>query len=229
MKVFGMRALLGGVAGAVLLGGAAQAAVFGGVEFPGGVSSFADALVSYQPGLAGADPSAGYQGALNSLGAPNYNAGSSCATTATCDFVSLGVGGVLVLQFTDNVLTGSNSVADDLFIFEIGPDVEDTTVELSSDGTTWFSVGAVTGSTRGINIDAFGYGTSSSFSFVRLTDVANEGATSGGSVGADIDAVGAISTRAVGPPIPEPSTWALLIAGFGLAGARLRARRRVVA
>lgn len=31
----------------------------------------------------------------------------------------------------------------------------------------------------------------------------------------------------VGPPIPEPATWALMIAGFGLVGAALR--RRVVA
>jgi hypothetical protein len=29
--------------------------------------------------------------------------------------------------------------------------------------------------------------------------------------------------------VPEPSTWALLIAGFGLAGAMLRRRGRVAA
>lgn len=218
-----MGALLGGAC-AVVLGGGAQAEVFGGVDFPGGISSFADAVVSYQPGLEGADPSAGFQGAFNALGAPDYSGANSCATTAACDFVSLGVGGALVLQFTNNVLTGSGSDADDLWIFEIGPDVEDTTVDVSTDGVTWFSVGAVTGSTRGINIDAFGFGSSSAFSFVRLTDVFNEGATSGGSVGADIDAVGAISTRAVGV-VPEPGTWALMIAGFGLAGAALRRRK----
>jgi hypothetical protein len=188
------------------------------------VSSFADAVVSYQPGLAGASPSAGFQGPENSLGAPDYTGANSCATTAACDFVSLGVGGALVLRFTDNVLTGSGTSADDLWIFEIGPDVEDTTVDVSVDGTTWFSVGAVTGSTRGIDIDAFGFGTSSAFSYVRLIDVANEGDTFGASVGADIDAVGAISTRAVTGGVPEPATWALMIAGFGMAGARLRRR-----
>ncbi|OHB27200.1 MAG: hypothetical protein A2790_00610 [Phenylobacterium sp. RIFCSPHIGHO2_01_FULL_69_31] len=218
-----MGALLGGAC-AVALGGGAQAEDFGGVDFPGGISSFADAVVSYQPGLDGASPSAGFQGAFNALGAPDYSGANSCATTAACDFVSLGVGGALVLQFTNNVLTGSDSDADDLWIFEIGPDVEDTTVDVSVDGITWISVGAVTGSTRGIDIDAFGYGTSAAFSFVRLIDVANEGAQSGGSVGADIDSVGAISTRAVGI-VPEPGTWALMIMGFGLAGASLRARR----
>jgi len=224
-----MGALVGGACVLGLGGGAAQAEVFGGVDFPGGISSFADAVVSYQPGLEGLSPSAGFQGAFNALGAPDYSGANSCATTAACDFVSLGVGGALVLRFTDNVLTGSGSAADDLWIFEIGPDVEDTTVDVSTDGLTWFSVGAVTGSTRGIDIDAFGFGTSSAFSFVRLIDVADEGATTGGSVGADIDAVGAISTRAVTPPgIPEPGTWALMILGFGMAGAGVRARRRLV-
>ena len=32
-----------------------------------------------------------------------------------------------------------------------------------------------------------------------------------------------------GPAVPEPSTWALMIGGFGLAGAALRRRRTVVA
>lgn len=142
-------ALLGGAAVAVGAG-AARAEVFGGVDFPGGVSSFADAVVSYQPGLAGADPTAAHQGDFNALGAPDYAGVNSCASQAACSFVSLGVGGALVLRFTDNVLTGSDS-----------------------------------------------------------------------------DAVGAITTRAVGI-VPEPQAWALMIAGFGLAGAALR-RRRVAA
>jgi len=64
-------------------------------------------------------------------------------------------------------------------------------------------------------------------SFVRLTDVLAEGgAGNGGTVGADIDAVGAISTRRPTAAVPEPTTWALMIGGFGLVGATLR--RRVV-
>jgi hypothetical protein len=30
------------------------------------------------------------------------------------------------------------------------------------------------------------------------------------------------------PPVPEPETWAMLIAGFGLIGGALRYRRRQV-
>jgi hypothetical protein len=42
--------------------------------------------------------------------------------------VTLGRGGSLTLAFTDNVLTGGGTPAPDLYIFEVGPDVEDTFV-----------------------------------------------------------------------------------------------------
>ena len=213
------------LAGAAVVFGAggASADVFGGVDFPQGAISFADVVVSYQPGLEGLAPTAPFLDADRALGVPDFVSDTACAVD--CTFVSLGVGGALVVRFTDNVLTGSNNGDDDLWIFEIGPDVEDTTVEVSEDGLTWFDVGLVTGSTRGIDIDAFGFDSTSAFSFVRLIDVANEGGQSGATVGADIDAVGAISTRAT-PGIPEPSTWAMMLLGFaGLGGALRRARR----
>lgn len=212
------------------LGGTqAQAVVIGGVDFPQGLVSFADAVVSFTPGAAGM-PSEPYLGEANALGAPNYAGSAGCASQAACTFLSLGAGGALVLRFDDNVLTGSNSNAFDLYVFEVGPNVEDTTVDLSIDGLTWLSVGSVTGSTRGIDIDAFGYDASSAFRYVRLIDVVNEGGTgNGGSVGADIDALGAISTRPFTPPtggVPEPSTWAMMLLGFAGLGAALRRVRR---
>ena len=153
---------------------------------------------------------------------PDYADGGGCASADDCTFVTLGDGGSITLRFTDNVLTGSDSADLDLWIFEVGPDIEDTFVEVSSDGTNWSPVGKVFGSTAGIDLDAFGFGTSSAFFFVRLTDDGAEGDQLGLAVGADIDAVGAITTRAV----PEAGTAALMSLGIASIGMRRRSRSR---
>lgn len=208
----------------MVLSGAARAEIIGGVEFPDGASSFADAVESYAPPIAG--PSAPHQGSENSLGIPNYAGVNSCPSVAGCSFVSLGDGGTLIVEFVDNRLTGSGTTADDLWIFEVGPDVEDTFVWISKDGITWEDVGKVFGSTRGIDIDFYGFGIADQFRFVRLTDDTNEGGQgSGGTVGADIDAVGAISSIAT--PVPEPETWAMLM--FGAMAIGLHRRRALKA
>ncbi|HEU4644895.1 MAG TPA: PEP-CTERM sorting domain-containing protein [Burkholderiales bacterium] len=197
----------------------AQAVLIGGVEFPQGMASFADSVVSYAPGPTA--PTAPHQGAFNALGAPNYNGVNSCASQAACTFVSLGDGGSIVLRFDDNRLTGSGSSAADLWIFEIGPQVEAMFVDISMDGVNWQEVGRVGGSTAGVDIDAYGFGLLHQFAFVRLTDDPDADGQTGITVGADIDALGAISTVAV---IPEPQNYALLLAGLGLMG--FVARRR---
>lgn len=197
----------------------ASADIIGGVEFPGGVASFADVAVSYAVGTGGV--TAPHRGAINALGVPDY-AGAGCTSAATCTFVSLGSGGSLVVRFTDNVLTGSGSSAFDLWVFEIGPDVEDTFVAVSEDGLIWNEVGKVSGGTRGIDLDFYGFGTSSEFAYVRLIDDPAEGSASGATAGADIDAVGAISTRIL--TVDAPSTAALL--PLALLGLVLTSRRR---
>ena len=65
------------------------------------------------------------------------------------------------------------------------------------DGNRYTSVGTIDGFRRTIDLDAFGFNTSSRLRFVRLTDDPNDGSISGDSVGADIDAVGALSTLVI--------------------------------
>lgn len=189
-----------------------QAANFGGVEFPKGAISFADRVVSYNPVIKHGNPISLVRDPSKALGSPD------CGFFDLCS-VSLGYGGSITLQFIDNFLTGSGNKALDLWIFETGPNVEDTFVDISKDGVTWHSVGKILGGTRGIDIDAFGWGRKDLFSFVRLTDDPNQGNRNRFSAiadifaGADIDAVGAISSAlreqppAEKPPksVPEPS------------------------
>lgn len=214
--------LIAALAGATF---SSQAVVIGNTQgsanFPQGAVSFADAVVSYAVGPGGV--SVPHQGSINSIGVPNYAGVNSCASQASCTFVSLGDGGVLTVRFIDNLLTGSGNASPDLWIFEVGPDIEDTFVEISTDGVIWHSVGKVFGTTAGVDIDAFGFGVGSAFAYVRLTDDPNEGANSGATVGADIDAIGAISTVVVNQT-PEPGS--LLLAGLALTAlSRLRRRR----
>lgn len=194
-----------------------------GPDLPNGEVSFADVVTSFVPGIVydasvGADvPLPAFLGAQNTLGIPDVTTQTALncylnQNQDNCKFASLGVGGILTVEFVDNRLTGSGDDADDLWIYEIGPDIEDTFVEISMDGINWIDVGKVTGSTKGVDIDAFGFGPTDMFRFVRLTDDPNEGDLDGETVGADIDAIAAISTTVI--PIPA-SVWLL---GSGLIG-----------
>lgn len=74
---------------------------------------------------------------------------------------------------------------------------------------------------QGIDIDAYGHGLASHFGRVRLTDDPLEGSVGHHTAGADIDAVGAISSVA---EVPEPSARALWLAGGSLAAGPARRR-----
>lgn len=211
--------------------GSAQATVIGNAQgsadFPLGAVSFADAVVSYNPAFNAQGPTPENRGSANALGVPDYTAdwiGKTCPSAQNCPAVTLGNGGSITLQFIDNRLTGSGDSRADLWIFEVGPDVEDMFVEVSTDGQSWSSVGKVGGSTAGVDIDAFGFGTSARFAYVRLRDDPALDQQVGSAAGADIDAVGAISTvRQLN--VPEPGALALVCAA-GVAASGLRRRRR---
>jgi hypothetical protein len=203
-------------AGSLSVANPAQAVMFSGIDFPQGAISFADSVVSYDPlyggGPAPTDPN--YTNPNQALGVPDY-AGPTGS-------VSLGDGGRIVLEFLDNYLTGSDDNGFDLHIFEIGPDVEDTFVDISMDGNLWYSVGKVTGGISSIDIDSFGFTSSYQFSFVRLTDDTLLDGQTGTTVGADIDAVGAISTVRRVTSVPDSGSTLLLVAASLFATAGLR-------
>ena len=196
-----------------------QAEIFGGIDFPQGASSFADDVIQYNslfsegPGPTNPD----YINPSEALGIPNHSGGSFGTGN-----VSLGRGGLLELSFLDNLLTNSGDSNDDLHIFEIGPDVEDTFVAIrptsgtlsllnpddDDNGDGFFEIGKVFGSTSSIDIDSFFPGFLAGelkFDAVQLIDDPNEGNNSGPTVGADIDAVGAIfSTTTTTTTTNEP-------------------------
>ncbi len=181
--------LVVGLAATILPWGLAPASAveYGGVEFPEGDISFADVVAAYEPVIKSGEPIAEVRDPAEALGPPDFESGQE-------NFVSLGDGGTITVRFTDNALMPGGDPAPDLWIFEIGPDVEDTFIEVSTDGETFVSVGKVFGSTSGVDLDAMGFEPSDRFFFVRLTDDTDEGQQRGATVGADIDSVGAIST-----------------------------------
>ena len=154
---------------------------------------FADVVASYDPVIQNGEPLAVHRIFSRAVGAPD---GSG---------VSLGDGGSITFEFTDNALTLSGDSAPDLRIVENGPDVEDTFVEFSEDGVVWLSAGSVGGSTSELDLDQpiFGFSPDDEFFFVRLTDDPDKDAQTGAAVGADIDGIEALSSR----PVPQDADF----------------------
>lgn len=193
--------------------GEAAPLTFSGVTFPDGASSFADAVVSFVPGPSTIPP---FNDPTQALGIPDVTDPSD-----TSGSVALGNGGTLILRFVDNALTTSGSATPDLHIFETGPRVEPMTISIGMDGLNWISLGTLMGQPTSIDIDAFPLVVPGAlYTYVRIVD-ANGGLSVSPFAGADIDAVGAITSVATSA-VPEPATLLLVAAG----GTCLAARRR---
>ncbi|QDT08766.1 dockerin type I domain-containing protein [Planctomycetes bacterium K23_9] len=179
------------IGGRILSGSQSPAATINGIVFDQGNISFADSVISYNPSAGGGAPTSTFQDSTTVLGAPDGpGRGPEPADGTTT--VSLGLGGSITVEFTNNLLTGSGDSRPDLVVFEAGA-VESVRVEISRDGVNFFDVGELAGLTNQLDIDAAGFGLQDRFAFVRLTDN-RQGDINIGSLGADIDAIGAIST-----------------------------------
>ncbi|MEM1055598.1 MAG: hypothetical protein AAGI52_08720 [Bacteroidota bacterium] len=154
------------------------------LRFPLGAVAFADRSVLFDPTTS---LSEAYSDPDQALGPPDYDT-PQCPSGDEC-YLTLTSGGVAVFEFTNNTLF--DGPGDDIAIFEIGPDVEATTVEISVDGQDYILLGRVEGSSATLDIAGRGP-RDARFRFVRLTDDPNQGGSGGATPGADIDAVGAI-------------------------------------
>ena len=229
MKKEILATLMVGLSGLIATEALATPVTFDGIEFPGGEASFADALVDFNVGTPSpTSPTA--MDPLTALGTPDDV------------FFSLGVGGSITLQFTDNALTGSGDGGLDLFVFEIGSSgggiTENLFVELSTDGSDFIDVGTIMGDTTGLDIDPAlslsGLDPFTQFLFIRLTDDPNQGGGGGlSTIGADIDAVAAISSSPIDPldppaEVPLPAAAWLFIAGISGLGASAHRKKTLL-
>ena len=175
-----------------------------GINFPNGPVSFADEVILYDPLFSGGPGPTLGNIPSKALGIPDYVSSNRL-------YATLGRGGKIELLFSNNLLVNSGSDGHDLHIFEVGPDVEDTFVAIrptaataallgeghDADADGYYEIGKVFGATSSIDIDAIYPGFAAGeleFDAVQLIDDYNEGGSTGATVGADIDAVGAIGS-----------------------------------
>ena len=151
------------------------------VHLPLGELSFADEFIELRAGSP--SPDSTFLDGRQVLGPPDY------VSPTDTTYLTLGCGGSVVLEFTDNVLV--DGPGPDLHVFEIGPDVEGTAVEVSENGNAWLAVGEISGGKSWIDISEVET-ESERFAFVRLTDL--EAACTSAWPGADLDAIAATNS-----------------------------------
>jgi hypothetical protein len=146
------------------------------LTIPGGALSCASQLISFEQGNPWTtDPLA--NDPVKILGEPDYDSAKDA------NYLTLGSGGVIVLGF-DIYITDEEGL--DIYVFEIGPNVEATKVEVSDDLKNWIYVGDANGALSGVDIHGK-VPTGGKYRYVRLTDLKTASGSSW--PGADIDAV----------------------------------------
>lgn len=156
------------------------------VAFPQGERSFADKVLFSR---AGSPRPTELKVPSSALGLPDWSVPDSQRSGFPDQAYSLGCKGSLAVQFEDNALI--NGEGDDLFIFEVGANIEGSRVSVSNDGQAWEVVGEIGGAFATIDLENSSLN-SETYRYVLIEDLGS--ACSGITPGADIDAIGAIGS-----------------------------------
>ena len=155
------------------------------------VEAFAEEVISFEHGTPWTSDSDNQDPNLT-LGLPD----SSNAAQSTGD-LCLGDRGNIVVRLG---LPFYDGPGDDIYIFEVGPNIEETKVSVSSDLRNWYSIGIAERRTAGLDL-AGKVPAGMTFNYVSLTD--GDAKSDGSYPGADIDAVCALNAR----PGTSSSGW----------------------
>lgn len=156
----------------------------GFVYFPLGSSSFADEVIEVKSGNP-STPVAKFLEKRNLIGEPNYD------LEEIENIFSLGCRGSVVVKFTDNSLIDIEG--PDLYIFEMGSNIEPTQLSISENGKDWIDVGQISGGRAEIDIHDF-VKSGQVFYYVKLTDLGKFCDPRDSYPGAEIDGIGAIGS-----------------------------------
>ena len=137
------------------------------------------------------------------------------------DFLSLPTRSSVTVGFLDeSVIDGAGN---DIFIGEVGESGESAEVFVSSNFVDFVLLGtAFDNSVTAFDLASISFG--APVRAVRIVGLDN----GGGSPGFDVAFV-QVLPGSIGPGVPEPASWAMLIAGFGLVGAARRRRNSALA
>jgi hypothetical protein len=171
---------------------------------------YADEVTDYHD--SGAGPVAGPYGILHGAAGPfavsvplSVVLGNDVAGNETA--LSLPTGSFVTVRFTDELV--GDGQGNDLFIQEVGPAGESADVFVSSNGTDFTFLGVAKGGIQtALNFSDIGF--ASNVSYVKIVGLDNNGA----SPGFDVANVQGLNVT----PVPEPETYAMLLAGLGLVG-----------
>ena len=153
------------------------------VIFPMGDRSFADEV--RQRTVGNPDGGSFSQRPEALLGPPRFReAGTEAVYTIGC-------GGSITVAFTENTLI--DIPGEDLYIFEVGRDIEAMAIAVSEDAQSWTRIGIVSGGNASIDLGPY-TPAGANYRYVKLVDL--EEVCDGRTPGADVDAIGAIGSAA---------------------------------